>query len=218
MRRLGIIGQGEDHGVPLVRALTRICLHSHASRKAESVQHPEQVRDCDLLVLSSTRTFASLCAALASGMGEEIRSHVAAGKPLLGICLGMQALFESFDGLPSTSGLGIFEGVSRTLAPDHDPINGMRTKVPQVGWNRLMIEPRRSAVLDAIGRPGSWMYFSHSLHSEPADRSIVVATTDHGPRPIVAAVCRDNVIATQFRPEKSHRAGTRMLVAFVEQP
>lgn len=217
MRRLGIIGQGAGDAVPLVGALERVCLHASTPCSVQTVQHPEQVRDADLLVIASARSFASLSTALANGLGEAIAGHIAAGKPLLGISVGMQILFESAEGMPGASGLGVFSGVSKVLAPEVDPISGVRLRAPQIGWNRLMIEPRRCPVLDAVGRAGTWVYFAHGLHVEPGDRSIVVATTDHGSRPIVAAVRRDNVIGTQFRPDKSHRAGTRMLVAYVDQ-
>ncbi|MBI5533393.1 MAG: hypothetical protein HY898_11805 [Deltaproteobacteria bacterium] len=217
MRRLGIIGPGAGDSVPLIGAFERVCLNTGTPCSVHEVLRPEQVRDVDLLVLASARSFASLSMALADGMGEAIVGHIGAGKPLLGISVGMQVLFESAEGAPGAAGLGVLPGVARMLAPEADPISGARLRARQIGWNRLMIEPGRCPVLDAVGRAGTWAYFSHSLHVEPGDRSIVVATTDHGARPIVAAVRRDNVIGTQFRPDKSHRAGTRMLVAYVEQ-
>ena len=217
MRRVGIIDVGSGTLRPVEAAFQRICRKARVPCAPQRVAQPDHVLGCDLLVLASDAAFGALCRALAGGMDEAIRAHAASGKPLLAISAGMQALLQSAQDEPGVVGLGVFAGTNRMLSPTVEPLTGAPVRAAHVGWNRLVIEPGRSAVLNAIGRPGTWVYFAHRYHAEVSDRAQVAATTELGAKPIVAALCRDNVLATQFRPERSHRAGIRMLAAFVEQ-
>jgi glutamine amidotransferase len=134
---------------------------------------------------------------------QAILAAVARRTPLLGICLGLQYLFEGSEEAPDVRGLGLFAGRCTRLPP--------RVKVPHVGWNAL--STRRRSVLLAGIRDATQVYFTHS-YAAPITR-VAVATTEHGVR-FASAVERDLVFGVQFHPEKSGDAGLRVLRSFVE--
>ena len=123
---------------------------------------------------------------------------------MLGICVGMQVLFQESEESPGAPGLGWIEGKVVRL-PDG-------VMIPQMGWNSLSIK-RPVEILDGIS-DGDMFYFVHSYYGQPIDRSIVAATTEHGVE-LTAAVHKDNLFATQFHPEKSGPKGLRILENFV---
>ena len=135
-----------------------------------------------------------------SGLEEPAREAIDAGKPFIGICVGMQMLYESFDEAPDTKGMGVLPGRVAILPEG--------VKRPQMQWNQL--DHRPTPMLAGLVDP-IWMYFVHSYAPEMSDD--VVATCDYG-GPVVAAVVRDNVWATQFHPEKSGVAGLQLLANF----
>ena len=135
-----------------------------------------------------------------------IKATVADGTPLLGICVGLQWLFEGSDEAPGVSGLGVFSGRCAVLAASRRPQAASPLKVPHVGWNSLAI-PRDSKLMAGIA-PGTQVYFTHSYAAPVIDDT--AATCDYGV-PFSAAVERDNVSAVQFHPEKSGEAGLRIL-------
>lgn len=137
---------------------------------------------------------------------EPLRRESAAGKPLLGICLGMQLLFDESEEMGHHQGLGLLPGRVVRFASAH-------LRVPHVGWNQLHI--RRQSPLLARVPDGSYAYFVHSYYVLPADEAIVLATTDYGLE-FASVVGRDNLFATQFHPEKSQEVGLRILRNFVE--
>jgi glutamine amidotransferase len=140
-----------------------------------------------------------------SGLGEAVLAQIAAGVPFLGVCLGMQLLFEgSSEGDPQ-AGLGVFAGTVERLETS--------LKVPHIGWNEVRWLPAGKAMAAELPQPAS-LYFVHSYAARPADRSIVAAVADYGGE-VVAAVARDNVWAVQFHPEKSSAVGLRLLANFV---
>ena len=136
----------------------------------------------------------------ATGLEEPAREAIDSGTPFLGICVGMQMLYDGSDEAPDAKGMGVLPGRVRLL-PDG-------VKRPQMQWNRLDHGP--TPMLAGLDDP-VWMYFVHSYAPEPSDD--VVATCDYG-GPVVAAVARDNLWATQFHPEKSGAAGLRLLANF----
>ena len=144
----------------------------------------------------------------ATGLESAVRTAVDSGRPFLGICVGMQMLFDESEEDPGVRGLGVIPGVVRFIPAG--------VKRPQMQWNRL--EPTRPddpmfAGPRLAGRP--WVYFVHSLHGVPADPDHVAATCEYGAR-LNAAFRRGNVFATQFHPEKSGAAGLALLANFVE--
>ncbi|MBL6765434.1 MAG: imidazole glycerol phosphate synthase subunit HisH [Verrucomicrobiae bacterium] len=137
-----------------------------------------------------------------------IKDFIASGRPFLGICVGYQALFEKSEEFNScAAGLHVFDGKVIRF-PDQPGL-----KVPQIGWNQVeLVQP--GCPLFAGIEDGTYFYFVHSYHPQPADESIVVGRTDYG-RKFACAVHRDNVFATQFHPEKSQTAGLQLLTNFV---
>jgi glutamine amidotransferase len=125
---------------------------------------------------------------------------VACGRPFLGICVGMQMLFDGSDESPGVRGLGVVPGTVRWLPES--------VKRPQMQWNVLHVE-RPSRLFAGLGDE-PWMYFVHSFHPVPDDAGVVAATCDYG-GPVVAAVEQGNVAAVQFHPEKSARSGLGLL-------
>lgn len=140
----------------------------------------------------------------ATGLVPELIKHIKSGKGFLGICLGMQLLFESSEESPGVAGLGIFKGAVKRLTTEY--------KVPHMGWNRLKL--KAASPLTAAA-DGSYVYFVHSFHTVPEDSNIITAVCDYGTE-ITAAVGRDNIQALQFHPEKSGEVGLKMLQAFKE--
>jgi len=126
------------------------------------------------------------------------------GVPMLGICIGMQVLFEGSEESPGAKGLGWIKGNVVRL-PDG-------VMIPQMGWNSLSIK-RPVEMLEGISN-GDMFYFVHSYYGRPVDRSVVVATTEHGVE-VTAAIAKDNLFATQFHPEKSGVKGLKILENFV---
>ena len=139
-----------------------------------------------------------------TGLGEVLIERAAAGVPLLGICLGMQLLFESSTEHEGAQGLGILPGiVTRMESP----------RLPHIGWNLVTFE-RESALTEGLGAAAAF-YHVHSFACRPADPADVVGTSEYGER-FVSVVERGNVMASQFHPEKSSRDGLRMLRNFAQ--
>ena len=136
-----------------------------------------------------------------SGLAEPARAAIDAGKPFIGICVGMQMLYDGSEEAPDVKGMGVLPGMVRLLPEG--------VKRPQMQWNQLDYEA--TPMLDGLDDP-VWMYFVHSYAPEPS--ADVVAYCHYG-GPVVAAVVRDNLWATQFHPEKSGAAGLRLLANFV---
>ncbi len=162
------------------------------------------IADAAGVVLPGVGAFGPCMAALRdTGLDVQARNAAAGGRPFLGICIGLQLLYEGSEEAPGTAGLGILPGTVRLL-----PGN---VKRPQMQWNRLDV--RTPGPLLA-GMDGAWVYFVHSFAAPMADN--VVAMCDYG-GPVAAVVADGNVWATQFHPEKSARPGLRLLENFVEQ-
>jgi glutamine amidotransferase len=128
------------------------------------------------------------------------------GRPFLGICVGMQLLFEESEESPGVRGLGLFRGKVVRFPRRLD------LKVPHMGWNQLRVR-RRVPALDRVA-DGDYVYFVHSFYPEPLDPEVVATTTEYGVE-FVSSVGRDNVYAGVFHPEKSQQVGQRLLAGFV---
>jgi len=140
-----------------------------------------------------------------SGLGGVVAERIAAGVPFLGICLGLQLLFESSGEGGRWPGLGVFAGTVERLHTD--------LKVPHIGWNDFQWADAGAGMAAGAPDPAA-MYFVHSYAALPADPTLVAATVDYG-GPVVAAVARGNVWAVQFHPEKSSRVGLHLLANFI---
>jgi imidazole glycerol-phosphate synthase subunit HisH len=170
------------------------------------------IATCDKIVVPGQGGFGDCVSGLnARGLGQVIAERVAAGVSYLGICLGLQALFESSREAPGVAGLALLPGRCEKLqvAPD--------VKIPHMGWNRLQLQHGGHPVLQAAGGNDAWVYFVHSYHAVPDDPSVIKAVVTHGSQQVTAAVARDNVVATQFHPEKSQAVGLLLLGAFLRQ-
>jgi glutamine amidotransferase len=165
------------------------------------------VRNAAAVVLPGVGAFRDAVKRLErSGLASAVLERLAAGVPFLGVCLGLQLLFESSGEGGRWPGLGVFPGTVERLQ------TGL--KVPHIGWNEL--DWTEAGSLMSRGLPASAaVYFVHSYAALPSDPALVAATTEYD-GPVVAAVARDNIWAVQFHPEKSSRVGLRLLANFVE--
>jgi imidazole glycerol-phosphate synthase subunit HisH len=171
---------------------------------------PDVVRRADKVVVPGQGAFGVFMRGLAErGLGDALREAIASGRPYLGICLGLQILFDDSEEQGPCAGLGVIAGRVVRLAPA-DP----RLKVPHIGWNQIAF--RRPDPLLAGIAEGAHLYFVHSYHAVPADPSLVTLDAEHGVR-LTAAVRQDNLFACQFHPEKSQAVGLQLLRNFVER-
>jgi len=200
-----------DYGVGNLRSAAKAI-----ERAAAELGSPIEVRvtgelaaidAADAVVLPGVGAFGACMQSLdRAGLTGPIRRAIAGGKPFLGICVGMQLLFEESEEFGPVAGLGVLPGkVVRFRSPG--------LKVPHIGWNSLRLA-RPTPVLDGIDE-GTFVYFVHSYYPVPGDPSLVAATAEYGGEEFTAAVARDNLFATQFHPEKSQRVGLRLLRNFV---
>jgi glutamine amidotransferase len=173
---------------------------------------PQIVASADKIVLPGVGAFCAAMTNLSrSGLRDAVLSAIASGRPFLGICLGLQMLFDESAELGSTAGLGVLPGKVVRFFEDGVP-HTADLKVPHIGWNSLHLhgQSRLFCGLDADVR----VYFVHSYFPRPADPSIVTATSDHGGE-FCCAIEHGNVAATQFHPEKSGAVGLQILRNFV---
>ena len=168
----------------------------------------DEINDSDALVLPGVGAFGNAMQNLRS-YENSIKDHIEDGKPFLGVCLGLQVLFSSSEESTGVNGLDIFKGEVLHF-PDSLKEKGL--KIPQMGWNQLEIG-NECPILTGVS--SDFMYFVHSYYVNPDDKKIIAATVDYG-IDVPAVVCKDNVFATQFHPEKSGETGLQILKNFVE--
>ena len=169
---------------------------------------PADLVRAEKVVLPGVGAFEDAMAELrARGLVDPLLSAVRADKPFLGICLGLQLLFDVSYENGEHEGLGVIPGkvVRFELAPEYS--------VPHMGWNQLLIR-RRAPILKGTTE-GAQFYFVHSYYVVPADREVIATETDY-PEPFCSMIWRDNLYATQFHPEKSQSEGLRILKKFAE--
>ncbi len=176
-------------------------------------RNPEEIRKADRVVLPGVGAF---CAAMTNLDKSRLRGavieHIQSGKPFMGICLGLQMLFEESSEMGSAAGLGVLPGRVVKFFEKTPPANGESLKVPHIGWNTLHF-PRPTRLFAGL-EEGASVYFVHSYYPEPRDPQIVSATSDYG-LDFCCAVEHENIVATQFHPEKSGSVGLQILSAFV---
>jgi glutamine amidotransferase len=201
MRPLAVVDYGMGNLRSVQKAFERL------GQGAEVTRDPERIAAAPAVVLPGVGAFGACMESLrALGLVEPVRQAIASGRPFLGICLGMQLLFEESDEFGPVRGLGILPG--RVVRFPADPAR----KVPHMGWNTLRMA-RPAPALAGI-EDGAYVYFVHSYYPVPADPAVVATTTVHGAE-FASSVARDNVFACQFHPEKSQQVGLRLLGNFV---
>jgi len=198
-----------DYGLGNLRSVQKA--FEYLGAKVLLTDDPRRVAQADRLVLPGVGAFAAGVAGLHQrGLIAPIREGVRAGVPLLGICLGMQLLFEESEevsaGFSPQPGLGLLAGRVVRLAAG-------QWRVPHVGWNQ--VQPVGSPALLRGIAPGAYAYFVHSYVCQPADPNVVQAVTDYG-GDFASVVGRGNLWGVQFHPEKSQQIGLRLLQNFLE--
>ncbi len=192
-----------DYGIGNLRSAQKAL--EHVGADAVLTDGPATAAAADAVVLPGVGAFGACMDALrSSGLEPAVRDAVASGRPFIGICVGMQMLFDSSEEDPSATGLGVIPGRVRFI-----PEGVTR---PQMQWNRLHVTSP-DPMFDGLG-DDPWMYFVHSLHGVPDDPADVVATVRYG-SDLNVAFRRGNVFAVQFHPEKSASAGLALLANFV---
>jgi glutamine amidotransferase len=194
-----------DYGIGNLRSVEKALAAVGADVRLTT--DPAEILAADKVVLPGVGAFGDGMAGLhARGLIDVLKTIVVRETPLLGICLGMQLLFEGSDELGRFAGLGFLPGrVRRFPAGD--------LKVPQTGWNQLL--PVRESILLKELTPGSYAYFNHSYYCDPADKDDVLVRTDYGIR-YASVVGRGQLYGVQFHPEKSQAVGLQILRNFVE--
>ena len=167
----------------------------------------EDLQKADRLILPGVGAFGDCMKNLEeTGLIPTICEQIRQKKFLLGICVGLQILFESSEESPNVSGLGIFKGRVKKINADN-------LKIPHMGWNS--VKSKNSSKLMRELKETPYFYFVHSYHAVPTEESLISATTSYGEE-ITAAIERENIFATQFHPEKSGDVGLKILKNFVE--
>jgi imidazole glycerol-phosphate synthase subunit HisH len=171
-------------------------------------QNPEQILAADGIVLPGVGAFDPAMQKIRQrNLETTIKQAIAAQKPFLGICVGMQVLFES-SAEGKEPGLGIIGGRVERLNSEPG------ITIPHIGWNQLHLNQAQSPLWQQLGSQ-PWLYFVHSYIGVPTDSDIIAATTSHGSQTITAAIATKNLMAVQFHPEKSSHSGIQVLRNFV---
>ncbi|AAL81785.1 imidazole glycerol phosphate synthase subunit HisH [Pyrococcus furiosus DSM 3638] len=163
---------------------------------------PYEIEKADKIVLPGVGNFGAVVDKLAP-IKDIIIEGINEGKPFLGICLGMQLLFEESEESPGKEGLGIFKGKVVKLK---------NVRTPHIGWNQVWIK-KECKLFEGL-KNGSYFYFVHSYHAVPQDPDIIATTTDYENAEFVSSVCFENIFGVQFHPEKSSKNGLILLRNF----
>jgi imidazole glycerol-phosphate synthase subunit HisH len=191
-----------DYGVGNLRSVEK----AFAATDCEAIvsSNETHLRAAEKLVLPGVGAFGACMRALRErGFDKLVRERVEQGTPLLGVCVGMQMLFQESDEFGSTPGLGFLRGRVRRFSDE--------LVVPHVGWNRID-QIRENPLFNGVANR-SFFYFVHSYYCEPTDQSVLVGETEYG-LPYASVVAKDNICGVQFHPEKSQETGLRLLQNF----
>jgi glutamine amidotransferase len=201
-----------DYGMGNLRSVAKALKHVAPECTTVVSADPDVVRRAERVVLPGQSAMPDCIRCLdASGL-RDVVIEAARTRPFLGICLGLQMLFEMSEEGP-TPGLSLLPGRVVRFRDDAMVLpSGERLKVPHMGWSP--VRQTRSHALWAGIPDGTRFYFAHSYHPQPNDESVTAGTADY-PSPFTCAIARANIFATQFHPEKSHRAGLQLLANFV---
>lgn len=199
-----------DFGMGNLRSVARALAHVGA-RDVTLSGDPAVIAGAERVVFPGQGAMGTFADRLAvPGMAQALR-EVARSRPLLGICIGLQALYEHSEEDSGCAGLGLLPGTVRRFPGL--AVDGTRLKVPQIGWNQVA-QTRAHPLWEGIAAD-SWFYFVHSYFASPQPETLVAGISEYGGHPFAAAMAQGKVFATQFHPEKSHHAGLRLLANFV---
>ncbi|MBK7972040.1 MAG: imidazole glycerol phosphate synthase subunit HisH [Deltaproteobacteria bacterium] len=210
MQRIVVVDYGSGNLRSVAKALER------AGGTVEVSSAPGAIEAASGVVLPGVGAFRAAMENLsAGGWTAGLRAHLAADRPFLGICLGLQLLFDDSEEFGFTQGFGLVRGHVRAFPhPSSAATDTERAKVPHMGWNQLTAT-RRSMVSEAIG-DGAWAYFVHSFYVDCLEPDVIATTTRHGDVSFTSSIERGRLIACQFHPEKSQSVGLDLLAKFVE--
>ena len=196
---VAVVDYDAGNTLSVTRALEKV------GARVDLTPDPERLASADAVVLPGVGAFGDCMEKLRErGMDDACREMYDAGKPFLGVCVGLQVLFEGSEESPKARGIGILPGTVRRFE-----VGGL--KVPHMGWNQLSVT-REHPVLD--GLDGEAFYFVHSYHPDPSEPRDLLGTADYGGS-FCAAAGRENLVAVQFHPEKSSRAGLALYANFL---
>lgn len=198
---LGII----DYGMGNLGSVSNAC--AFLELPARIVARPEEMAACSGLILPGVGAFGDCMKHLDEhGFVDAIKAWIREDRPMLGICLGLQALFESSGESPGVAGLGVLAGSVKKFRIDP------ALKVPQIGWNRVDLRQPDHPFFQGV-ESGTHFYFVHSYYVEARDAGLVAGVTGYG-LDYTSAIARGNLVAVQFHPEKSQQAGLTLLKNF----
>lgn len=191
----------------------------HVGAEVTITESPQEAAQADRLVVPGVGAFRdSLLEIRKRGCDDLIRDFVRSERPFLGICVGMQMLFDGSEEFGEHEGLGIISGMIRAIP--NTTVEGKRQRVPHIGWNHLVPADRgrswEGTLLDGFAKRNPALYFVHSFAAQPEQAADRLADCLYGGHRICAAVQRGNVMATQFHPERSAAAGLNLLQRFLQ--
>lgn len=211
MTQVTVIDYGVGNLLSVSRALAHVGAEPMVTDDAEIIAKAQH------LILPGVGAFAHGMQGLqARGLDKLVIAHAKSGKPLLGICLGMQMLLDESEEFGTYAGLGLIPGTVAAI-PNTDA-NGHPHRIPHIGWNGLQVPTGgtwQGTLFETI-KPGDCVYFVHSFAANPANPAHRLADVDYNGRTVCAAVKKDNVMGCQFHPEKSGEVGLAILKHFVE--
>lgn len=201
---IGII----DYGMGNLRSVQKA--FEKLGEQAEFCTKPSQVLESELLVLPGVGAFRDAIAELKRlELDKAVHEYVSTERPLLGICLGLQLLFDLSYEDGEYEGLGVVSGDVVRFMPEPG------LKIPHMGWNELQLQQPDCPLLDGI-QPRDHVYFVHSYYVRPQNEDVIATTTQHGSQKFCSMICEGNLFATQFHPEKSQRVGLQLLENFAK--
>ena len=198
-----------DYGVGNLYSVAKAAAYVGGDVKISS--SAEDIRRAEKIILPGVGAFGDCMKNLeATGLIPTIKQEIFSGKPILGICVGLQILFAASEESPCVDGLKIFDGQIKKIRAGN-------LKIPHMGWNAVSIRNAQGVMRNLFKgiKNDSYFYFVHSYHAAPEDKKIIAATTSYGEE-VTAAIEFENIFATQFHPEKSGDVGLHVLKNFVE--
>lgn len=208
MSLVGILDYGAGNLKNVCRAI------EHLGGEYELITNPAELDSCSKLIIPGVGAFKAAMDSLAqAGFVEPVKAYAASGKPVLGICLGMQMLFDKSYEFCETDGLGLIPGLVNLIPAVG--ANGVSHKIPHIGWNELKYKNEQEPLLKGVPE-NSAVYFVHSYMASPDNDLNLVAYSNYDELKITAIVRHKNVCGCQFHPEKSGTVGLKMLSNFLD--